>query len=184
MRGLLADLRSWDSDPVPEPALTLAERAAAHHRAAWRAHHLVPDGPTVRATTDAWLRGTPPPRPAGEEPGSVVTDPGGCRIDAYAHLVRLRITDPPAFAETADGGPRPNGVTPADVAHVAGDLTEAARLYAEDTTRPAAWGGLSLLLGAERPELLRAVSRSVTGRADQPPPPAELTRWLAAADGA
>ncbi|MGW7303844.1 HEXXH motif domain-containing protein [Streptomyces sp. NPDC054829] len=184
VRGLLADLRSWESDRVPESTLSLAEQAAAHHRAAWRAHHLVPDESAVRATADSWLHGTPPPRPAAEEPGSVVIDPGGCRIDAYAHLVRLRITDPPAFAEAADGGPRPNGVTPADVAHVAGDLTEAARRYAEDTTRPASWGGLSLLLGAERPELLRAVSRTVTRRTGRPPHPAELTRWLAGAEDA
>ncbi len=181
VNGLLADLSSWDADPLPEPTLTLAAQAAAHHRAAWRAHHLVPDEATVGATADSWLRGSEPPVLAAEETGSVVTDPAGCRIDAFAHLVRLRIADPHAFAVARGGGPRPNGVTPADVAHVAGDLAEAATRYAEEAARPASWGGLGLLLGTGRPELLRAVSRSVTRSSGRTPSPAELARWLARA---
>nr|WP_260859698.1 HEXXH motif-containing putative peptide modification protein [Streptomyces cupreus] len=192
VRALLADIRSWDGEPVPETSLLLAERAAAHQRSAWRAHHMAPDEATVRAAADSWLRGTRPPLAVTEESGGdVVTDPAGCRLDAYAHLVRLRITDPHAFAEARDGGPRPKDVTPADLAYVAGDSDTAAALYAEETSRPAAWGGLGLLLGhrgvAQRPELLRAVSRAITRSSGQTPPPAELADWLARAwdgDGA
>ncbi|MFE0254074.1 HEXXH motif domain-containing protein [Streptomyces sp. NPDC059010] len=183
--ALLADIRSWDADPVPETSLLLAEQAAAHQRAAWRAHHVSPDETTVRAATDSWLRGTRPPLVVAEEGGSVVTDPAGCRLDAFAHLVRLRIADPHAFAAARDGGPLPNGVTPADVAYVVGDRTRAAALYAEETQRPASWGGLGLLLGhpalAQRPELLRAVSLAVNRSSGQTPPPAELAGWLARA---
>lgn len=184
VRALLAEIRSWDAEPVPETTLHLAERAAAHQRAAWRAHHVVPEEATVRAAADSWLRGTRPPRVVAEETGGdVVTDPAGCRLDAFAHLVRLRITDPHAFAEARDGGARPKDVTPADLAYVAGETAEAAALYAEQTSRPAAWGGLGLLLGAERPELLRAVSRAVTRSSGRTPPPAELADWLARAWG-
>ncbi|MFF3346296.1 HEXXH motif domain-containing protein [Streptomyces sp. NPDC002779] len=186
VRALLADIRSWDADPVPETTLRLAERAAAHQRAAWRAHHVVPAEPTVRAAADAWLRGTRPPLAVTDETGGdVVTDPAGCRLDAFAHLVRLRITDPQAFAGARTGGPRPKDVTPADLAWVAGERTEAAALYAEETARPAAWGGLGLLHGrrgvAERPELLRAVSAAIARGSGRIPPPAELADWLAAA---
>lgn len=184
VRGLLADLNSWDADPVPESSLLLAERAADHQRAAWRAHHVVPDETTVRSVADAWLRGDRPPVLAAEDTGGgVVTDPDGCRLDVYAHLVRLRIADPRAFAAARDGEPRPKGVTTADLAYVSGDLAAAGKLYAEDTARPAAWGGLGLLRGhravAERPELLRAVSRAITRSSGRTPSPVDLTDWLA-----
>ncbi|WP_328875754.1 HEXXH motif domain-containing protein [Streptomyces sp. NBC_00287] len=178
VRALLADIRSWDAEPVPETTLLLAERAATHQRAAWRAHHLVPDEAAVRSVADSWLRGTPPPLAVTEETGGdVVTDPAGCRLDAYAHLVRLRITDPHAFAEAREGGPRPKDVISADLAYVAGDSDAAAALYAEETSRPAAWGGLGLLFG-QPPELLRAVSQEITRTSGQTPPPSELARWL------
>ncbi|WP_282700642.1 HEXXH motif domain-containing protein [Streptomyces sp. CC219B] len=190
VRGLLADLRSWDDRTLPESALLLAERAAAHQRAAWRAHHVVPDEETVRATADSWLSGGPPPRTVAD--GTVRTDPDGCRLDVFAHLVRLSIADPPAFSAARTTDPAAvnhlKGVTPADVAHVAGDLAEARALYARQTaTRPGSWGGLGLLLAdrhralGERPELLRAVSRAVTRRSGQAVPPAELAEWLARA---
>ncbi|MFE0675639.1 HEXXH motif domain-containing protein [Streptomyces sp. NPDC058867] len=184
VHGLLASIRSWDNEPVPERVLLLAEQAAAHQRAAWRAHHVRPDEATVRAVAESWLDGGPPP--AALPGGSVATDSAGCRLDAFAHLVRLRITDPRTFEAARRGGPRPKDVTPADLAYVAGDLTEATALYAEQTHRPAAWGALGLLLdhdgtAAGRPEVLRAVSRAVTRRAGQAPPPAELAGWLGGA---
>ncbi|MFI9766346.1 HEXXH motif domain-containing protein [Streptomyces sp. NPDC052415] len=186
VRALLADIRSWDAEPVPETTLRLAERAAAHQRAAWRAHHVVPAEPAVWAAADSWLRGTRPPLAVSEETGgNVVTDPAGCRLDAFAHLVRLRITDPQAFAGALNGGPRPKDVTQADLAYVAGEQAEAAALYAEETARPAAWGALGLLHGrrgvAERPELLRAVSAEIARGGGRTPPPAELADWLARA---
>ncbi|MGW5638771.1 aKG-HExxH-type peptide beta-hydroxylase, partial [Streptomyces sp. NPDC003832] len=186
--GLLAGIRSWDTEPVPEHVLLLAERAAAHQRAGWRAHHVLPDEAMVRALADSWLDGAEPT--AAPDGGSVVTDPAGCRLDAFAHLVRLRITDPDGFAEARNGGPRPKDVTSADLAYVAGDLAEATALYATQTHRPASWGALALIAGggqdgaAGRPEVLRAVSRAVTRRSGHTPPPAELAGWLGGARAA
>ncbi|MGV9455535.1 HEXXH motif domain-containing protein [Streptomyces sp. NPDC003635] len=183
VRGLLDDIRSWEADPVPVVSLQLAERAAAHQRAAWRAHHVLPDEAVVRAAADSWLRGTRTPLAAPEETEAISTDPAGCRLDAFAHLVRLRILDPHAFTAARHGAQRPNGVTEADLAYVTGDLTEAATLYAEETSRPASWGGLGLTLGrpevAERPELLRAVAGKIRRNSGRTPSPADLAEWLA-----
>ncbi|QMV05559.1 hypothetical protein GJU35_07805 [Streptomyces lincolnensis] len=203
VQGLMADLREWETDPVPRRALQLAERAAAHQRAAWRAHHVVPEESTVTATAGAWLSGGAPPAFTAADSGSEIrTDPAGCRLDVYAHLVRLMVMDPESFAEARIAGTPAatwtRGATAADLACVAGETEEAVRLYtqeAEGAERVGAWGGLGLLIAdrhaddgaagdgyralAERPELLRAVSGRVTRRSGRPVSPATLADWLA-----
>ncbi|MGN9762337.1 HEXXH motif domain-containing protein [Streptomyces sp. SD31] len=207
VRGLLADVRSWDDEVLPESAVRMAARAAAHQRAAWRVHHMVPDEETVRAAADSWTRGAEPPcAVATDSGGTVRTDPEGRRLDVVAHLLRLKIADPSAFAAARDGAPATgahlNGATPADLAYVVGDLAQAEALYASEAStavRPVSWGGLALLLAdrshraagaghralGERPELLRAVSGAIARRSGRTVPPVELADWLARAwDGA
>ncbi|MEV0176374.1 HEXXH motif domain-containing protein [Streptomyces sp. NPDC050803] len=197
VRGLLADLRSWHDEALPESAVRTAARAAAHQRAAWRVHHVVPDEETVRAAADSWTSGAEPPRAvAADARGTIRTDPEGRRLDVVANLLRLKIADPPAFAAA---GTHLKGVTAADLAYVAGDLTEAEARYTREvatTARPVSWGGLALVLAdratgaghralGERPELLRAVSGAITRRSGRTVPPVELADWLARAwDGA
>ncbi|MFE6409696.1 HEXXH motif domain-containing protein [Streptomyces sp. NPDC057837] len=202
VRGLMADLQEWETDPVPRRALYLAERAAAHQRAAWRAHHLVPEPAAVAAVAGAWLSGQAPPYPAAVEPGfELRTDPAGCRLDVYAHLVRLMTMDPESFAEVRRAGTRAAawapGVTAADLAYVADDDEEAVLLYSREAAgggRAAAWGALGLLLVDRhadqvsdddrhamppgRPGLLRAVFDEVVRGSERPVSPIVLADWL------
>lgn len=207
VRGLRSEIETWDDDPLPPSSARLAERAAAHQRALWRAHHLLPSPETVRAAAESWLSEAEPPTAVARCDGTLVrTDPAGCRLDVFAHLARLMIVDPRAFAAARDGDLAGDavlrGVTRADLAYVAGDAAQAEELYAQETfdsARPGAWGGFGLLLAArhaadddgtdgtacrslaERPHLVRAVARTIAQRAGRAVPAAELFGWLARA---
>jgi hypothetical protein len=172
-----------------------AEAAAADHAAGWRACHLVPDADLVRTAAAAWTAGRPAPQ--GVE-SVVVPGRRTQRLDAKAALMRIRIADPDLFArlraEQHLVAREVDGASAADVAHVAGDLAAARRLYltelSETPDRAGAWSGLGLTLAAtgqnrtaelllRQPELARAVTKVVADDTGRQPPPDELAAWLA-----
>ncbi|MFF0222618.1 aKG-HExxH-type peptide beta-hydroxylase [Streptomyces sp. NPDC004629] len=167
VEGLRAALAPWRDEPVPQPAARLADLSAAHHRGAWRAHHVRPDKEAVRAAAATLATGGA--LPDGDAPdGMVEPDPQGCRLDVLALLARLRLADPAAFARLHDGADTLTGAAPADLALVAGDAERAHALYAAGLDRPANWAGLALALRergtppgrllVDRPEFVRALA--------------------------
>lgn len=179
--GLTAELGPWPAEAVPEPAATLADFAAVHHRTSWRAHHVRPAPPSVLAAAAASVLTGATATGAADPAGHTVrTDPEGCRLDVLALLARLRLTDPAAFARLRNGSDDVPGSSPADLALVAGDLARAETLYAAEldrsdrSPRPSAWAGLGLTLRArgtrpsplllDRPEFVRALSAELDGK--------------------
>ncbi|MEU6253352.1 HEXXH motif domain-containing protein [Streptomyces sp. NPDC047043] len=177
--GLTRELDPWLAESVPEPAATLADLAAAHHRASWRAHHVRPTRSAVEEAAAAVTSGAVPGN-VGRSGPTVSTDPDGCRLDVLALLARLRLTDPAAFGRLRDGAEHLPGSSPADLALVTGDLARAETLYAAELdgpgrpARPSAWAGLGLTLRAQgapaprllldQPELMRAVAAELGDR--------------------
>lgn len=167
VEGLRAALAPWRDEPVPQPAARLADLSAAHHRGAWRAHHVRPDKEAVRAAAATLAAGGALPD-GGAPDGTVEPDPQGCRLDVLALLARLRLADPAAFARLHDGEDTLPGAAPADLALVAGDAERAHALYTAGLDRPADWAGLALALRErgtppgpllmDRPEFVRALA--------------------------
>jgi HEXXH motif-containing protein len=181
-------LARLDIQSVPSDITALADVAALDHDTSWRASHLQPDPRQVAALADAWAADQPAPSTQDYRRSSVCADPSAQRLDAKAALIRIRLTDDTEFNREPHRVP---GVTAADVAFVAGDLDKARALYldelAERPGRGPAWSGFGLTLAAmgdtknaevvlSQPELLRAVTTSLTGAGR--PAPDELAAWL------
>jgi HEXXH motif-containing protein len=179
---------------VLSTAATEAEAAAADHAAGWRACHLRPDPDVVRAATDAWVAGRPAPSRAGGAEPTVEPGRTAQRLDAKAVLMRIRIADRDLFDRLHTEPHLVTGASSADVAYVAGDLTDARRRYLMELSatpgRAAAWSGLGLTMAAQgpgadaelllrQPELARAVTERVAADTGRQPPPDELAAWLA-----
>jgi len=187
----------WDTDRAGETESRLADLAAAHHHAAWRAHHVRPPAADVDDLMRLWEARRPRDEQIrAERPDDTVhTDADACRLDVLALLARLSLIDPDGFARLRahdDPGTEVAGAGPGDLALVAGDTQHAVKLYADELARPgarpAAWAGLGLALvdsgqkaaGSvllEQPELARALS----GALSVPPDPVALAQWLGGA---
>ncbi|MER6632701.1 HEXXH motif-containing putative peptide modification protein [Streptomyces sp. NPDC000987] len=186
----------WQAEPVGAREQRLASLAAAHHRAAWRAHHMHPPAAYAAHLARAWRaeeRAAGRPDDTGRPEAVLRADPHACRLDTLTLLARLRLIAPAEFhALRAADDPASSvpGALPADLALVDGDAVTAAKLYGEELrgpdARPAAWAGLGLALIecgepaagtalTDRPELALAVSRALP----VPPDPLVLARRLA-----
>jgi hypothetical protein len=142
LAGLREQCGSWLADPLPAEPLTLAESAAADHRARWRAHHLRPSPDAVSETARAWLRGDPhPPTALATTPPALVPDPSARWLDSAATLARQRL-------EGAEGAV--SGTSAGDVLLAGGDTVGARGAYeAELAGSPearGAWVGLGRAL--------------------------------------
>ncbi|MFF0017191.1 HEXXH motif domain-containing protein [Streptomyces sp. NPDC005374] len=176
VEGLSLELGPWLAEEVPESPGTLADLAAVHHRASWRAHHVRPVPSAVREAAAAVASGMAPGGTT-HRGATVSTDPDGCRLDVLALLARLRLSDPVAFGRLRDGVGDVPGSSSADLALVTGELALAKRLYSAELDgggRASAWAGLGLTLREEggqaprllleQPELLRAVAAELGDR--------------------
>ncbi|MFF4153611.1 HEXXH motif domain-containing protein [Streptomyces sp. NPDC001651] len=195
--ALTEQTASWDTDRAGETESRLAELAAAHHHAAWRAHHVRPPAADVDDLMRLWEARRPRDEQIrAERPDDPVhTDPDACRLDVLALLARLSLIDPDSFTRLRaqdDPGAEVAGAGPGDLALVAGDTRHAVKLYADELARPgarpAAWAGLGLALVdsgqkaagtalVEQPELARALSDALS----VPPDPVALAQWLGGA---
>ncbi|MHC3470609.1 HEXXH motif domain-containing protein [Streptomyces sp. 7R007] len=177
--GLTGELDPWLAEAVPEPVQNLADLAAVHHHASWRAHHVRPERTAVAEAAAAVVSGAAPAEGDRDDP-AVHPDPGGCRLDVLALLARLRLTDPAVLDRIRANAEHLPGASPADVALITGDLAGAEALYSAEldavpgrAARPSAWAGLGLTLRARgrsaphlllgRPELMRAVAAELGG---------------------
>lgn len=188
LAGLAGTAAAWQDEPVPAEILAAAEAAAADHWARWRLHHLRPDKGVVELFAKAWSSGAD--RPAIAYPDPVVEADGAARrLDTRAVLALWRLTDPDGFAglsrTPSTVGARVSGATPADLAHAAGDVDNARKLWlselSTDPADPAAWAGLGLIADPptseglkHQPELARGVYLESGATGD----PLELAAWL------
>ncbi len=175
LTGISTELARWQAEPVPPESLLWANRAITDHYAGWRSRHLRPDPGTVDRLTKAWHAENPWP---GELPPDQMPTPvsDGPWPDARTDLIRLRLRKDGIAALHARGPSVPHA-TPADIAFVTGNTTEAITGYrAELEARPdnpSALVGLGLALSTwttgptpralvHHPELVRAVHRSLS----------------------
>ncbi|SEF26737.1 HEXXH motif-containing protein [Amycolatopsis pretoriensis] len=174
LAGIAERLGPWQTEPVAPEALLWANRAITDHYAGWRIRHLRPDPDLVTELVGAWRNGSP--RVIALPPDSVPNAvPDGRWPDARADLIRLRLSEGGTEALHTQG-PLVPGATSADLAFVAGETAGAAVRYraelAADPDSPSALAGLGLALTARtggpssralvhRPELVRAVHRSL-----------------------
>jgi HEXXH motif-containing protein len=182
---------AYQAEPVRTAAQTLADRAAADHRALWRAHNLR-IGAGGAALAAAWTGGRPFPTwlldEAAAQPGALPR-PDRARFDARAVLTRHRLADPAGFrrlcSEPETVGTRVAGATAADLALVAGDVERARTGYLRQVAQDLAagevvahsWVGLALTWPAGPPG---PAARALLHR---PELVMELLRQLAAGDG-
>jgi HEXXH motif-containing protein len=178
---LLAQVETYQHEPVPNGEATTAADMAADHHALWRAHNLVVPDATVDELLDAWRRGAPPPA-TDRVPLTARAAPKLGFLDTRAVLTRHRLSREVAFERFLE---RPDsvsqavaGATPADVQLVAGARETAHLAYlaraSESPDDVHALVGLGIarpdrdtdpvaraLLGC--PELVRAIGVRLTG---------------------
>jgi hypothetical protein len=187
--GLADRLGPWQTESVPADVAELATAVGADHRAGWRIRYLRPSAGDVATVAGAWLAGDlRPPVSATAAELSPTPVPDGSWSNARTDLVRIRLSDP-----ASAGRPTVAGATEADVAYADGRYHVAAEGYrtelAADPDRPASLAGLGLALAAQgpgaaarallyRPELVRAVYRTLRHRTDRPPTPERLAAWI------
>jgi len=160
---------------VPDDVAAAVGTITSDHRAVWRLRHVRPDRDVVVALAEAWLGRRTPNLVFG--PDVVVVSPESGRSPLGA-LVKARVA--------GHGVTRPGLAGDAEDAFLSGDLTLAAqRFTARLATSPediTAWSGLAVTLDSaalrRRPEVVRAVHRTVAGRTRSAPDPGELAAWL------
>ncbi|WP_327137082.1 HEXXH motif domain-containing protein [Streptomyces sp. NBC_01340] len=183
----------WHGEPVGVREQRLADLAAVHHRATWRAHHLHVPAAHAKELAEAWCAGRPADVVTRHPEPALRADPQACRLDTLALLARLSLVAPVEFdilRVAEDPARKVPGVVPADLALVDGDAAIAVKLYSEELdapgARPAAWAGLGLALAecgeraagnalTEHPELALAIGQMLS----TPPDPVLLAHWLA-----
>lgn len=160
---------------VPVDVAGSVETITAEHRVMWRLRHVRPDRDVVEALAQAWLDRRAPNPEFG--PDAVVVSPETGRSPLGA-LLKARV---------AGHGVAGRGfVDDAEDAFLNGDMVLAAQGFTarlatspEDVT---AWSGLAVALGSvtlsRRPEVVRAVHRTVVGRTGSVPDPGALAVWL------
>jgi HEXXH motif-containing protein len=174
-----ARLTEWLTEPVPGPALKLAEEASADHLSCWRLRNLGPDPDDIERLARSWLDG----RPArGVVRTRVREHPLTAGRNFRADLLYGKLRDPAQF-ESDHASSR----DAADVAYVRGDYELAARGYLAqlraEPTRLHAWTGLGLTTGrsgalSRCPEVAYALHRRIADLEGAPVDPLRLARWL------
>jgi len=191
--GVADRLEPWQDEPVAPGPAAWAIAAARDHYAAWRVRHLRPDPATVSALAAAWRAGRPRPGLGPlPEPRKPTPVPDGPWHDARTDLLRLRL-GPDGETALADRGPAVPGATQADLAWAAGRVDDAIAGYrlllTGDPDDPCALVGLGLALAARssgpasrallhRPELVRAVHRSLHDDEGTTPPVEAVAGWI------
>jgi hypothetical protein len=189
--GVIERLGPWQSEPVPAAEGDLAAVVAADHRAVWRIRHMRPSPDTVAVLAAAWSAGER--RPASIEltaSAGPTPVPDGAWSPARTDMIRLGLTTAPADRIT--GWAAVPGATSADIAYVSGHFAEAVARYrtelAADPDDACAWVGLGLALRGfghnaaarallARPELVRALHRSIRESGVEAPDPVRLADW-------
>lgn len=186
---MAATVRAWQDEPVSAAVAETARLAAMDHYLGWRLRHLRPDPGLVTTLSRAWLTGVPDDvdiRP--DRPPTPVPD--GEWSHARTALLRLAMTGAPVASRTDVPD-----ATAGDAAWATGRFDDAVGCYraelAADPDRPASWAGLATALSTlgpspasrmllDRPELVRAVHRSVAGAVSTAtaPQPEEIASWL------
>ncbi len=174
-----ARLTEWLAEPVPGPALKLAEEASADHLSCWRLRNLGPDPDDIEQLARAWLDG----RPArGIVRTRVREHPLTAGRNLRADLLYGRLRDPAQF-EWDHVGSR----DAPDVAYVRGDHELAARGYlaqlSADPARLHAWTGLGLTMDRRGtlcrcPEVPYALHGRIADLSGAPADPLRLAGWL------
>ncbi len=177
-RQLLAQVRArltdWLGEPVPGPALKLAEEASADHLTCWRMRNLGPDPGDIDRLARDWRAGRPG---HGVVRTRVREHPLTADHNIRTDLLYLRLRDPARF-ETA---------STADAAYARGDHALAARGYLDeirtDPARLHAWTGLGLTTDprgtlSRCPEVAYALNDRITQLSETPADPLRLADWL------
>jgi len=200
VRGLILTLRRWQSDPVPQESLRIAQEMLAAHRLDWRVRHLRPSAASVEMIARSWEQDC-------QTVGNVDTHVVACRDPEVPdtrirrQMLELRYRDPPTFLRWQCGDHRPDSgagshtLDAADSALVNGDNGDAEAEYrrriAADGRDPGAWSGLSLIAWRRarksedfdavwtrlRPELSRALYLRLCERSGRAADPTALITW-------
>jgi HEXXH motif-containing protein len=185
--GIAEQLVTWGD---VSPQHRVAEVVNADHRAGWRLRHLRPDPGVVAGLARAWQEADEDGAP-GRCTESLVSQPDGpwslARVDLLRCVVREGSSSVnPALAELT-------GATVADLALADGRYADALDSYrteiAGDPDHPPSWTGFALAwsclvsgpgpgLLLQRPQLVRAVHRSLRAGTEAPQPDT-LATWLA-----
>jgi HEXXH motif-containing protein len=189
--GVIERLLPWQHEPVPAAEVELAAVVAADHRAVWRIRHMRPSPRTVAVLAAAWSAGERRPASIDLADSTGPTPvPDGVWSPARTDMIRLGLTTAPG--DRAAAWAAVPEATPADTAYVSEHFTEAIDRYraqlATDPDHASAWVGLGLAARGcgrsaagrallSRPELVRAVHRSVRATGDAPDP-IQLADWI------
>jgi hypothetical protein len=174
-----ARLAEWLSEPVPGPALKLAQEASTDHLSCWRLRNLRPDPADVERLARDWIEG----RPAqGLVRTQVREDPLTAGRNIRPDLLSGRLRDPGRFErENADRHDDP------DVAYARGEHEAAVHGYLlrlkADPARLHAWTGLGLATDRRStlircPDLVYALHGRLAQLPLSPVEPLRLARWL------
>jgi HEXXH motif-containing protein len=184
-------LGPWQHEPIAADVVEAARRTAVDHYLGWRLRHVRPEPAVVRDLADAWLADRAPKRselPTDRTPTPV---PDGNWSDARADLSRLEMTK--GRTSLLGSWQTVPDAKSADLALVTGRFADAVRAYRadlmEDPDRPTSLAGLTLALSAvdtspatrtllHRPELVRAVHRSVRSRTKSSVSPEDVADWI------
>ena len=174
-----ARLAEWLSEPVPGPAMKLAQEASADHLSCWRLRNLRPDPADVERLARDWIGG----RPAqGVVRTQVREDPLTAGRNIRPDLLSGRLRDPGRF-ERKNVGRHDDP----DVDYVRGEHEAAVRGYLlrlkADPTRLHAWTGLGLATDQRStlircPDLVYALHGRLAQLPVSPVEPLCLARWL------
>jgi hypothetical protein len=206
VESILATLRRWQHDPVPEGAQWIAHDLLAAHYLSWRAGHLRADEAATDTLTRAWQEGVSPPDDVGTR---VVPREGWPDLPTLVRgrLLELRYHDPARFLRWRRDGILPGAADLAaldapDAALACGDHEVAAKGYRERIAAgwdPGAWSGLALIAwrhsrsaarrgrpvtavpagSLPRPELACAVHQALRARGGRQADPGVLLGWTA-----
>lgn len=198
LRGTLERCRD---DPVPALELAAADGVALDHWAMWRGNNLRLDRAVEAQLATAWERGdsVPPAVDGAEDAPKAVAKPDAGWFDSRAVLVRYRLANSEAFerlcASPDKVAERVAGATPADLALVAGNVSQARVSYLRELVAEPfnvhGWVGLGLTQAdrttdpatralLRRPELILAAMRGLAARdaLRAVPDPIELATWI------
>ena len=176
---VMARLTAWLGEPVPGPAMKLAEETAADHLSCWRLRNLEPEPDDIERLAQDWLAGRPG---HGLVRTRIREEPLTADRNVRPDLLYLRLRDPAQF----DRGNAASAGT-ADAAYARGDHAAAARGYLAqlraDPARLHAWTGLGIAAGARGaltrcPEVAYALQGRIAHDREPLADPLRLASWL------
>ncbi len=176
---VMARLTDWLTEPVPGPALKMAEEASLDHLNCWRLRNLRPDPDDVERLARDWL--------ASRASGGIVRtqvreDPLTAGRNIRPDLISMRLRDPVQF----DRDHAAQGDAP-DVDYARGDHPRAARGYLAqlraDPARFHAWTGLGISTDprgtlSRCPDVVYALHGRIARISESAVDPLRLAGWL------